>query len=68
VVPVEHAGDGEEVIFRTRVGNVADERVDVVFVVGQPSWIQIADDCCGVDEIPVVEMMVVVVGVSEVGS
>lgn len=68
MVPVEHPGDEEKVVFRTGVGNVADERVDIIFVVGQPSWIQIADDCSGVDEIPVVEMMVVVVCVSEVDS
>lgn len=66
VVPVEHAADGEVGVVRGRVGDVADKGVDEVFVLREPGGVEIADDGGGVDEIAVVEVVIVVVGVSEV--
>lgn len=53
VVPVEHAVDGEVVVERRGVGDVADEGVHVGCVGGEPGWVEVADYGGGVDEVAV---------------
>ena len=55
VVPVEGAGHGEVRVARGRVGAVADEGVDPVFVGLVPRSVEISDDGRRVDEVGPVE-------------
>jgi hypothetical protein len=66
MVPIEIARYWEELILRARVGNVADESVDVVLVGGNPRWIEVADHGSTVYEVAIMEMVVVVICVAEV--
>ena len=68
VVPVEAARDGEVWVVRGWVAGVPDEGVDPVLVGGQPGWIEVGDDAGGVDEVRPVEVVIVVVRVSEIVS
>lgn len=60
MVPVEHPREREIRIFATRVRCIADQHVHPIFVWVEPAGFQVCNDRGGVDEVPVVEMMVVV--------
>lgn len=68
VVPVEVTGDGVVIVHCTRVGDIADECIDIRFVGSEPRGIKVPDYSGSVDEITVVEMVVVVIGVSEIST
>lgn len=66
MVPIERAGEGEVRICGDRVRSVADEHIHPIFVRRNPGWIKVSNHSGGVDEIAVVEVVVVVVGVAEI--
>ena len=71
VIPVESAEGGEVRVERGgRVGDVANERVDVgeVGCRRSPGGVQVGEHGARVDEVAVVEVVVVVVGVAEVDA
>jgi len=68
MIPIEHPADGEVVICGAWIGNISNESVDKIFVGCEPIWIKIAYYSCCVDKISIVKVMIVVVGVTEVGS
>ena len=68
VVPVEHSGYRKVVVFRGRIGNVADESVNVILIRLQPAGIQVTNYGSGIDEVSIMEVMIVVIGVPKVGE
>mmetsp|Transcript_110520 Transcript_110520/g.191530 ORF Transcript_110520/g.191530 Transcript_110520/m.191530 type:complete len:553 (-) Transcript_110520:1412-3070(-) len=63
---VEVPEGGEVLVFRTWVGNVPDQGKHLLVVLLGPGLVELGDDGGGVDEVPVVEVVVVVVGVAEI--
>ena len=68
VKPVEAPPDGEVLVPRAGVCNVADEHVDVGLVGADPGGVQMPDDGGRVDEVAVVEVVVVVQRVAKVDA
>jgi len=66
VIPIKVPGNGEVVIFTAWIGDISHERVNIVLVCWKPCRVEVADDGGSVDEIAIVEMVVVVVCVSEI--
>lgn len=70
MIPIEAATLWEVGVLRGGIRSVSDQSVYEVFietsVLGQPVWVEISDDGASEDEVPVVEVVVIVVGVAEV--
>lgn len=66
MVPVKGSGNGEVWVQGRRVGSVTDQGIDVVFVSGEPRRVEVADDSGGQNEVAIVEMVVVVIGIAKV--
>jgi hypothetical protein len=68
VVPVEVSVYWVVRIEKGGVGDVADKTVDPGFVLERPVGIEMADEGGSVDEVAVVEVVIVVICVSEVST
>lgn len=69
VIPVKVSEHGKVPILRAGIGYVSDETVHVVDVgLGQPRRIQISNDGGSQNEVTIVEVVVVVKRVPEVGA
>lgn len=68
VVPVKVSPHGKQLVFGAGVGHVASEDVDVVLVLLQPVRVEIANHGASKDVIAVVEVVIIVVRVPEVGA
>lgn len=42
-----------------------EKTIDITFIIRKPSGVQVADFGGGIDEIPIMEMMPVIIGVSK---
>lgn len=68
MIPVKVAPLGEELVLRAGVGNVTNQRVDVVLVGSDPGGIEMGDHGGAIYEIAVMEVVVVVVCVPKIGA
>jgi hypothetical protein len=66
MIPIKISADREVIICGRRVGNISDKRIDKIFVVSDPGWVQISNYSCSIDEISIMEMMIVVICISEI--
>ena len=68
IIQIKHPAHRKEVIFCRWIGDVTDERVDIILIRSQPSRVEVLDNGSSVDEVAVVEIVVVVIGVSEIDA
>lgn len=68
VVPVEHPAHREKRVLRRGICNVANKRIHVVSVASQPAGIEVSDHGGGVDEVPVVKVVVVIICSAEISA
>ena len=68
VVPVEAPIYRKERILGRGVGHISHKRINVVLVALNPSRVQVTDDCRRQDEVTIVEVVVIVVGIAKVNS
>lgn len=68
IVPVEPSVDWEVRVFAAWIGGIANHSIDIVLVAGKPLRVKVANVTCCQNKVGKVEMVVVVVGISEVRS
>lgn len=68
MIPIEHTREWEVGIRRDRICIVPHQHVDpgAIRTLVKPAWVQIADDCSTIDEVSIVEVMIVIVGIAKV--
>ena len=66
MVPIEHSRERKHVVLRAWIRSITNECIYPGFVEGEPGGVEVGDDGSSVDEIAIVEMVVVVVCVTEV--
>lgn len=68
VVPIETSPDGEVLVTAARVRIITNKRVDVGLVGSKPFAIHSANIGGSEDMVAIMEMVIIVVGISKVGS
>ena len=67
IIPVLGAGERVPLLHPAWLGHDAYHVKDCIFPLSSPCWISFGEHCCGVDVVAVVEVVVVVHPVPEVG-
>lgn len=68
MIPIEVPVDREEVILCGWVGDVTRKCVDIGFVSCKPARIKVPDHGSRIDEVSIMEVMIVVVSISEISA
>ena len=66
MIPIEISREGKHVVLRAWIRSITNESVYPVFVKGEPGGVEVGYNGSGVDEVAIVEMVVVIIRVTEV--